>query len=237
MIIRNIEQYERLNTAKCTDSLFSLVESYASSLGFEYCTFILRMPLPLTRRNISVFSNCPIAMKNWDRRGKGRAESNRTIQEAAPAKPVVWSGDYTLPVRESWNGTCFCGLHVGWSHSNRDANGVVGTLILGRAGEPLTNIELQSRELSMLRLAQLTHLKMSQILTMTMMPEAGAKLTEREVEVLRWTGDGKTSAETSEILKISERTVNFHVANAMAKFNTTNKTAAVARAVTLGLLS
>ena len=70
-----------------------------------------------------------------------------------------------------------------------------------------------------------------------MMPEVDARLTEREIEVLRWTADGKTSAETSEILKISERTVNFHVANAMVKFNFASKTAAVVRAVALGFLS
>jgi len=62
-------------------------------------------------------------------------------------------------------------------------------------------------------------------------------LTAREVEVLKWTADGKTSGEVSEILCVSENTVNFHVKNAVAKLRTANKTAAVVKAAMLGLLN
>jgi LuxR family transcriptional regulator len=51
-----------------------------------------------------------------------------------------------------------------------------------------------------------------------------------------WTADGKTAGEISQILGITERTVNFHVNNAMAKLGTTNKLAAALRAAVLGLL-
>jgi LuxR family transcriptional regulator len=63
------------------------------------------------------------------------------------------------------------------------------------------------------------------------------QLTNREIEVLKWTAYGKTSREVSEILIISVNTVNFHVKNAMAKLQTVNKTATVARASVLGLLN
>jgi DNA-binding CsgD family transcriptional regulator len=63
------------------------------------------------------------------------------------------------------------------------------------------------------------------------------KLTDREIEVLKWSSYGKTSREVSEILIISVNTVNFHVKNAMMKLETANKTATVARASMLGLLS
>ena len=65
----------------------------------------------------------------------------------------------------------------------------------------------------------------------------GKKLTNREIEVLKWASYGKTSREISEILIISVNTVNFHVKNAMMKLETANKTATVARASMLGLLS
>jgi LuxR family transcriptional regulator, quorum-sensing system regulator SolR len=61
-------------------------------------------------------------------------------------------------------------------------------------------------------------------------------LTEREVEILRWTIDGKTAWEIGQILKISERTVNFHLQNVMGKFGVHNKTHAAARAVSYGLI-
>ena len=61
-------------------------------------------------------------------------------------------------------------------------------------------------------------------------------LTDREIEVLRWTADGKTASEIADILNISERTANFHIANAITKLNAPNKTAAVVRAGMLGML-
>ena len=70
-----------------------------------------------------------------------------------------------------------------------------------------------------------------------LLPEIAVQLSRREVEVLRWTGEGKTSGEIAEVLNITERTVNFHIGKTMTKLNAVNKTAAVLRAAMLGLLS
>ncbi len=61
-------------------------------------------------------------------------------------------------------------------------------------------------------------------------------LSIREKEVLRWAADGKTVTEISAILDISVATVKFHTRNAAEKLGTVNRTAAVARAVAMGLL-
>jgi LuxR family quorum sensing-dependent transcriptional regulator len=61
-------------------------------------------------------------------------------------------------------------------------------------------------------------------------------LTPREREILRWAADGKTSWEISIILKISERTVKFHLIQASKKLNAVNRTAAVAKALARGLI-
>ena len=61
-------------------------------------------------------------------------------------------------------------------------------------------------------------------------------LTAREREVLRWAADGKTSWEVSVILKISERTVKFHLIQASRKLNAVNRTSAVAKALARGLI-
>ena len=63
-----------------------------------------------------------------------------------------------------------------------------------------------------------------------------ATLTDRELEVLRWSADGKTAAEISMILPISLNTVNFHLKNVMKKLSTPNKAAAVLYATVNGLL-
>jgi DNA-binding CsgD family transcriptional regulator len=66
-------------------------------------------------------------------------------------------------------------------------------------------------------------------------PERPA-LTPRELEVLRWTMDGKTAWEAGAILGITERTAVMHVTNAMRKLGCVNKHQAVLKALRLGLI-
>lgn len=61
-------------------------------------------------------------------------------------------------------------------------------------------------------------------------------LTPRERECLLWAFEGKTARDTAQIIECSERTVIFHLANAMRKLNVENKVAAVQRACWIGLI-
>ncbi|RYF30097.1 MAG: LuxR family transcriptional regulator, partial [Cytophagaceae bacterium] len=61
-------------------------------------------------------------------------------------------------------------------------------------------------------------------------------LSPREIEVLRWTAEGKTASEIASILDVSERTVNFHVNSVVVKLDANNKTNAAVRAALLGLI-
>lgn len=85
-------------------------------------------------------------------------------------------------------------------------------------------------------LAHVAHLILSRIFTTRQAEAMQPHLTAREIEVLKWTADGKTSADISSLLEVSENTVNFHIKNAVTKLQTTNKTAATVRAAMLGLL-
>jgi DNA-binding CsgD family transcriptional regulator len=61
-------------------------------------------------------------------------------------------------------------------------------------------------------------------------------LTPRELEVLRWTMEGKTAWEVGAILGISERTAVMHLSNAARKLDCTTKHQAVVKALRLGLI-
>ncbi|MCA8967776.1 MAG: helix-turn-helix transcriptional regulator, partial [Planctomycetes bacterium] len=63
------------------------------------------------------------------------------------------------------------------------------------------------------------------------------QLTDREKECLTWAAEGKTTWETSQILGISERTVIFHLKNVAQKLNVSNRSQAVARAVSQLLIT
>ena len=61
-------------------------------------------------------------------------------------------------------------------------------------------------------------------------------LTPKEIEVLSWLKEGKSSWEISIILKISERTVNFHINNLKIKLNASNRTHCIAIAISNNLI-
>ncbi|MBI3778527.1 MAG: LuxR family transcriptional regulator [Gammaproteobacteria bacterium] len=81
------------------------------------------------------------------------------------------------------------------------------------------------------------HETVRKILEKQVLPLSKVQLTDRERECLLWTAEGKTAWEISQILKISERTIVFHLQNAADKLNVVNRQQAVARAVSLGIIS
>lgn len=63
------------------------------------------------------------------------------------------------------------------------------------------------------------------------------KLTDKELECLKWVAAGKSSWEVSRILGRSEATINFHMANIMRKFDVQTRQQAVVKAIKQGLVN
>lgn len=88
---------------------------------------------------------------------------------------------------------------------------------------------------SLLQIAAKTHT----VVTRRLIPpnRSGYRgMSERERLCLQWTAKGKTSWEISRILDRSESVVNFHLKNAVAKLNASNKCHATVLAVEHGLI-
>lgn len=66
--------------------------------------------------------------------------------------------------------------------------------------------------------------------------DARSPLSPRELECLKLAFQGQTARESGDALFCSERTVNFHLSNAMSKLEVDNKMAAIQRACWLGLI-
>lgn len=62
------------------------------------------------------------------------------------------------------------------------------------------------------------------------------RLTDRELQVLTWVARGKSSSDIATILGISERTVNFHLDNAMRKAGVATRVQAAVKCALLGLI-
>ncbi len=228
---------QTFQSIECERQVLAMASEMARKLEFDYCAYGLRMPLPLVRPKTVLFSNYPAV---WQARYQAQEYQaiDPTVRHAMRSpSPVVWSDDLFAPARELWEEARSFGLRAGLAHTCRDAGGMGGMLTLARAGETVTTAEWQAKACHILWLVQAVHLSMIRVIAPKLQPEIAVQLSRREVEVLRWTGEGKTSGEIANILNITERTVNFHISKAMAKLNAVNKTAAVLQAAMLGLLS
>ena len=63
-----------------------------------------------------------------------------------------------------------------------------------------------------------------------------AKLNKREIEVLTWVSRGKKSAEIARKLRLSKRTIDFHIDNARIKLRAATRTEAAIKAAASGLI-
>ena len=229
-------QLQALQSTQSEQQLFQTIVTLAKELGFDHCAYGLRMPFPLATPKTVMFSNYPMV---WQAhyQAKNYVAIDPTVQHAMRSSlPILWTDELFGPVQDLWEEARSFELRYGWAQSIRDFKGTVGMLTLARSNEPITEIELDAKKLKMDWLTQAAHLNISKCLIPKLMPEADAKLSNREIAVLRWTADGKTSGDISSILNISERTVNFHINNVTTKLNAANKTSAAIKAAMLGLL-
>jgi LuxR family transcriptional regulator len=208
----------------------------ARELGFEFCAHGLRMPVPITRPRTTYFSNYPEA---WQRRyhDQGYMEIDPTVQHGMRSSAsAVWSDAFFASAPQLWAEAQAHGLCHGWAQSRRDPEGCYSMLVVARSGPPITADELARIEPQLQWLVHTSHQTMKASSCGDELALKPIELTDREIDVLRWTAEGKTSAEIAAILNISERTVNFHVNGVVAKLGACNKTSAAVRAAMLGLI-
>jgi len=68
------------------------------------------------------------------------------------------------------------------------------------------------------------------------MSQRGCRLTPTEVKVLSLIAEGHSSKEAAELLVVSKRTVDFHLANIYDKLQVNNRVQALRMATRLGLI-
>jgi DNA-binding NarL/FixJ family response regulator len=62
------------------------------------------------------------------------------------------------------------------------------------------------------------------------------QLSQREIEALTWSARGKSSTDIAVLMKLSERTVNFHIENAIRKLGVATRIQAAVKGALLGLI-
>ena len=215
---------------------FARIADEARMLGFEYCCHGLRIPVPITKpRTVFLCNYDP----EWERlyHERGYINIDPIIAHGMrSSEPILWSDQLFAAVPDFWREAQSYGLRYGWAQSRRDSEGTYSLLVLARAGPPIDAKELAEKEQRMQWLVHASHCAIKAACTDPEITRAPTELSPREIEVLRWTAEGKTAADIAEFMHLSERTVNFHVNSAVEKLGANNKTSAAVRAAMLGLI-
>ena len=231
-----VADMQPLPTGQPPEETFRHIAEAARLLGFEYCVHGMRLPLPITKPRTSFFSNYPPA---WLQRYQEQnyIEIDPTVSHGMrSSEAVVWNDAFFAGARQMWEEAQAHGIRHGWAQSRRDVEGNYSMLILARSQGEITPHELERLAPRLQWLIHTAHHTMKEACAGSEVVSAPIELSDREIDVLRWTAEGKTSAEIALILDISERTVNFHVNAVVAKLGATNQTSAAVRAAMLGLI-
>jgi len=228
------EQFCLLETKGSSKDFFAELSKITSALGFDFCAYGLRMPYPLSAPRTEMLNNYPTP---WQQayQEKNYLQIDPTVHHGLSSQlPIVWSDQVFARTPELMEDARSFGLEYGWAQSSRQANGTIGMLTLARSSEMLGPNELARYRYQLLWLTQVAHHGLASRICAEKfdMPE----LSLRELEMLKWTADGKTAEEIALILGITTRTVNFHISQAMRKLDVVNKTAATVKAALLGLI-
>ncbi|WP_337261476.1 MULTISPECIES: autoinducer binding domain-containing protein [unclassified Serratia (in: enterobacteria)] len=222
--------------ANTSPEIFSAVLLAMETLGFEYFSYGIKIPFVYTQPQTIILSNYPDEWRQHYVHNNYQDKDPVVLHGMQSQKPFIWSDKAFSSATQLWDEAQSFGIRFGWSQSSFDALGIGGILSLSRSSNKLTAKELKHKEAQMRWLTHVAHLSFRRTLNARTFFKLLSPLSRRETEILKWTADGKSSQDISQILKISKNTVDFHVKNAIVKLQTNNKTAAVVRAAMLGLL-
>ncbi|WP_053146030.1 LuxR C-terminal-related transcriptional regulator [Pseudomonas sp. P97.38] len=226
------EKLQAITSSQLIKSAFEDFQSSAAQLGFNRCS-ILVFSTNDCNTPLLTLNNLPTTWNEYFQRQYDYRNNPIVKYCHHSLLPVLWSKPLFESVPGLWEDLNFFQLQYGISHPVQDHRGVT-SIFSFLQDEPATSIkDFHGRVGAMLWLATRTHTHLIDQLLTTLRP---LRLSQRELDVLKWTAEGKTSGEVATILSISERTVNFHIQAIISKLDVKNKTSAVTTAVRKGLI-
>ncbi len=224
-----------LSKNETEQDLYCKIAEIARDLGFKYCGYRIQIPVPVSYPIAIKFQNYPQAwVEHYE--ACNYSEIDPILKHASASnKLLIWPDKFCCNSKICEDARSH-GLCFGWAKPSRDANGTIAILTLARNAGRLKKADLLTNNVRMSDLAEMAHAGMAKLVLSKHAPEANAKITVREKEILRWTAAGKTAYEIGQILLISENTVVFHLKNVLIKLKASNKIQAAVKATALGLL-
>ncbi|TWC10947.1 MULTISPECIES: autoinducer binding domain-containing protein [unclassified Pseudomonas] len=224
-------QLRKLSCEKDLQTAYRLVLNFFNNQGFEFCAFASYLGSPDKHANKVNLNNYPYG---WDRlyEQNGYASCDPVVAHCNQSPlPILWDESLFAQAPKLWLELNRQGLRYGWTQAVHDEHGGYCSLFsLARTHSPIDIEEHYGNLGYAIFASQRLHALASKKMADTTTTTQKYHLSPREIEVLRWSAEGKTASEVGRILCLSERTVNFHVCSCMRKLNVNNKISAVAKA-------
>jgi DNA-binding CsgD family transcriptional regulator len=225
--------------AKDPSQFRSVVIRFAQQLGFDKVAALVAVDRPGMKPEFASVHNAPMAFEQGIQ-DMDMARRDPVMQHCRRnTMPIIWTQKTYLDggAIDVWDVQAQFGYRSGIAMALHLPEGRHFTIGVERDQDLPLNAPELTRMVADLQLfavhAQDTAMRI--LVSEDSQPECPA-LTPRELEVLRWTMDGKTAKAIGALLNVTERTVVAHLQNAMLKLNVNSKHVAVLKALRLGLI-
>jgi len=243
---RLVEFSERLNHVKNPENFIGICKEICQIVGFEYFLFgLCGHSQSLNDPDILVLTNYPSAWMAIYSESQYIQQDPVVTYAKTHSAPISWSrlmqmNGFDNPLfDETMAAARKFGLVHGLTAPVKTPAGEFGLFCLGGdlgddadaiCDNALANISFLTGYIleAVLRIRRLNSVGEAQAIR--------EKLSVKEYECLFWACEGKTAWEISTILKLSERTVLYHLSNVTEKLGAANRQHAVAKAVLLGVV-
>jgi len=232
-------EFSSVLQARSQEDFRGEIARFSKQLGFDTFAAMAVADHPMGNTDVIVVQNAPTAYDEISR-GSSRGRRDPVLRHCKrESVPIIWDrATYdTSGADDLWEEQASFGYCTGIAMALHLPEGRHFVFGVDRdQALPGNARELQRVVADLQLFAIYAHdAALRLLLPAAQQPEKPA-LTPRELEVLRWTMEGKTAWEVGAILGISERTAVLHVTNAMRKLGCANKHQAVLKALRLGLI-
>jgi LuxR family transcriptional regulator len=227
------EQLEQLVQARHEPrQMFEHAVVLAQALGMEFVGLSLHLRCAMRPADVYLYNNYPAAWNALYEQEKLNRIDPVIAKSHGSTLPLLWDNALYQEVPHLREAACAHGLTHGWTQSVHDLRHNESQLSVCRQRKAVSTTELYAKSAQIMWLCHTLHAALSE----HHLPKSALHLSERELEVLKWSAAGKTAADVGTILTLSTSTVNFHIRSVITKTNAANKAGAIAIAALHGLL-
>ncbi|MFK3819942.1 autoinducer binding domain-containing protein [Pseudomonas sp. NPDC089407] len=213
--------------------LFDIAVHLAQDLGMDYLGLKIRIQIATQTPKLYLYSNYPNGwIERCQREDFYKQDAAANVSHSS-TMPVLWTDDLYREVPQFREEACWYGLRHGWTQSVHDLQHNESQISVSRRVGDIDSGELYGNAGNVQWLCHTLHAVLGEHHLNALCPPP-PKMSERELEVLRWSAAGKTANDVACILSLSQSTVNFHIRSVITKTNAANKAGAIAIAALRG---